>query len=815
MRLCGDEREDDCSAYTGDGPVSGYCFDKGLCDEHMPSQEDEELSEIGAPSSGVNPAATSLPQRKKNLVVLFTLFSLAAALLYALSVVRLGLQIRDYANNNRFRVFPDSVAWHPLSYRRLFLQNPKWGDERSNRGSSPPYSFFEVSCPDCYSTYAPTQEKPPEVIIFFAHGNAGSYMQAHRLGILFLQEQKIKGRLYTFDFSEQANAHRGALLHHQADFVADTIITLYEDRKNETHNPPFIWLIGHSMGGVVVRMALSTLSDSQVFPLIAGVITLNSPNRQMPVFLDLPMWRLYKTLWDPVQKNVLANDRNGYRNPRILSLTSGPLDLMVQSKHTRLSDSIGCNNGSCIDVTTEHPKVCGKTFSHDDIMRDYCVVEFWTSAVIRNSLVRGDGISPESRNLKLRNWSLPEGINDPAPPPHSFSDAFSWWAEASYTHVGLTVLVAFSYGSFVLSAIHPLLLRLLLNLRVLSHCCADWSWKSLFTSSHTAVVMVTPIMGIVGHLLLVQIPCCLLPAMEGCKSPWIADTLVCKPTFDPLMLVWCAFAASGPALKGIWMGIIAYRLLQLLLRGSKFGWTKFWLVTHRACIYLRLPRWVRRSPTRSDDNCDEPWNRIIPVTVFGVVVFLCGVLLPLRICDRALVWLCLTIVLLPLSASYQTATFDSSDGRREEAYMLVSAYALLHLIHLHPFFAWRNALRSATFDDATVVDFTSRAVEVLLLVLILSYVMWPLYHEQRFCEQLHRDKLSSLAKALASPWIQRLSPHLCILLVLIPLVWMISVPVASFRIVWVLLYAFPCFLLGPALVSGGSGGTLLAPGTSN
>nr|CCC89730.1 conserved hypothetical protein [Trypanosoma congolense IL3000] len=790
-------------------------------------EEEVELISVGSPSVKVGtcqaPAReTAAASRARFPVTFSTIITLALTLLYALSVLRLELLIKDFSMSNPFDRFPSGAVWYRMGYQKWEPRIPYVNDGETRQ----PFKLYRVVCIDCPNAYRLQTSSNPDVIIFFIHGNAGSYAQVHRLGILFLQRTDITGEVFSFDFSEQISIHRGELIKQQAAFVSDTIKaadTLIKQQHDQSQSgsqrsAPLIWLVGHSMGGVVARMVAGELAGTDTFTRLAGIITLNTPHRQMPIFLDLPLQQLYKDFWlssalhRPVQENGSCN------YPRILSITSGSLDMQVQQNLTHLGGS-GCQPRLRVGVNTENQRVCNKTSSHDDILRDYCTIVFVVSALVNNSVaMKGD----TSELPHQREWLLPDGVKSPAPPKLTFADFLSTWAELSMNNISFATGVVFFYTALILSAVYPFLGGLLKWIMAFRHSesscsdchCSMWHGNDLCSCSrrpwlllillspHMGVVLLALAIGAVGRLLLVQMTCCVVPGLERCKLPWIADSLVCRPVFQPSLLLWHALGAVGPTLEGLWAGILGHRLLSVLLRLSLMVRVKCEPALSGLYITFKMLFLPRSSLGR---NCDpEQWFQTFTVVSFSVAVVLIWYFLPLQISGRALAWFCLVHILLPLSASCPS----SASGRRtfrldaEISQAMVSVYALLHLLSLQPLFVWKNLQRAGVIDDARQVDGTCYVVEILLLILLFVHLVWSLYRPTGCSNQLQAGTLVTWRWSFARGGsTQLIAACACVLIfVVAPLTWLLSVPVESFRIVSVLVWVFPFFLLGPMFV---------------
>ncbi|KEG11866.1 GPI inositol deacylase 2 [Trypanosoma grayi] len=719
----------------------------------------------------------------------------AAGVMFAVSMLAYLGSTTELQGRNRPRPFPSEVDWNGIKYNEVSLVDSK-GKNRNGLSYSESYALHRV---ECWQRSIPIPPPSPArktgvgTLIFFIHGNSGSYKQATQLACAVLQRCGINPEFYSLDFAEQANIHRGRLLEQQAAFAVDVVRSLRRKRDRDKLQQPVgfyvrdskvvaqqqqhgvvtnVWLIGHSMGGVVAQLASTMMSGTS--SSVNGIITLNTPHRQPPIFLDEPMLHVYTTLWKSFRKSEALQGQMRVL-PRVVSITSGALDLQVESQLTDLArGSNAARQQHSATIHTDDSKVCGQMFSHNDVVRDYCVVDL-VARIIANE------------SLECRNNSDTMNL---ATLPRSGVLTISWWAERSVMRHTLPVAVVSLYTAVILASFRPLVLYLLVSARCAPfhphhHChfhILNYESAMLFKARAVGVVFLTVLIGVSSQLLLVQFRCCMLPQSDWCALPWIADDLVCTPTNGWSHLLSLFLAAVGPAVVGSWAGVAAYQLLRLLLLLS----TSWWKVMWSFYCYLAGHGRVRRSGL----VC---WN-YIPVIGYLAAVVLCW-LLSVQLCQRALVWLCITLLLLPMRMlSSEKVTAVARNRAIKDVRALVAAYALLHVLHIHPFFVLRNAWLSDTDDkDATMIYAWSRVVEITLHALLLAHVVCPVLPHHLFPRRrgshhvwttlTHRNPLR-VAVVAAS------------LLLLCSLMVMASVPVESFRVAWVLLLGFPaCVLL--------------------
>ncbi|ORC93364.1 GPI inositol deacylase 2 [Trypanosoma theileri] len=734
------------------------------------------------------------------------------ALLFTLSLILFLITTfeaqKQQKGNNQL---PYTNDWHVLGYEKvnsIQVKKQKYNGTDSLHNS---YALHRLLC------YDPTESAKSilntlDVLVFFIHGNSGSYKQGGKLGCALKKRQSIIREVYSFDFAEQANIHRGRLLWQQADFVVHTLKTLrnegniiqqqeqkYKGQTTTTtttssSSTPFLWLIGHSMGGVVAGLALEMimLEAKEMIPFFHGIIMLNSPYRQPPIFLDEPMLRLYLILWQNVNRNntIIHYPQNVL--PRMVSISSGALDLQVEQKLTILPTNSGEKDlKRYFNIRTDNPTVCGKMLSHNDIVQDYCVSEFVASFIVNASI-----------NKK---WKGEEYTNIVSVPV-TYTSFFSRWGEWSVEDHTLPIAVVSLYTALMLSAIFPLIPHLIYLSRPFTHMIYlrvpflfsfGRQLLAIFTVPPViGVVLMTLFIGTVSRLFIKQINCCLFHfGGNWCLLPWVADSLMCIPTIN---FTRTFFTTIGPLLMGSWIGVAAYHLLGLLLwltrRGLMMMWSYF-------PSYMLL-RGFRRIFSTYGSNYHSYlyyYYYYFPAIVYMTTFIICE-LLSLKISRRALVWLGFLLFLfsiLYICKKESKHVFQYYSVINSQ--LLVLTYALLFVLQLQPFFVLRNAWISGTNDsddDITVIDGYNRVVEIFLHILIIIHILWPI----RFSlEEQHRQLKSFFcSRCLESLMVVFLMVAFSLLV--LSLVFMNAIPVESFRIVWVLVWGFPALLFCNVLV---------------
>lgn len=193
--------------------------------------------------------------------------------------------------------------------------------------------------------YGAQNLKPMPVL--FIPGNAGSYAQVRslaasswdqywqgRMDIPAAEFFNVSGPLiwYTIDFNEDFSAFHGQTLHDQAYYVNEVLRYLqylHPSADNgvlrEGEQRTTVALVGHSMGGIVARLALEL--DNYLPGTVDTIVTLSTPHAFPPVPFDRSIDRVYS------QINRAHNDHV----PLLISLAGGVLDTQLSSDASSLS----------------------------------------------------------------------------------------------------------------------------------------------------------------------------------------------------------------------------------------------------------------------------------------------------------------------------------------------------------------------------------------------------------------------------------------------------------------------------------------------
>ena len=168
------------------------------------------------------------------------------------------------------------------------------------------------------------------VFALFVPGNAGSGKQVRSLATESMRawagsnsSQKKGGAdgflldFYAVDFDEELSAFHGGYLVDQASYVAAALAHLLRQYPADT---PFI-IVGHSMGGVVARLAVA-----QDDPCLA-LVTLAAPHAEAPAHVHPSLEAAYARLAVTPLPHGAA----------VVSLSGGPQDFQVHPWLTRIS----------------------------------------------------------------------------------------------------------------------------------------------------------------------------------------------------------------------------------------------------------------------------------------------------------------------------------------------------------------------------------------------------------------------------------------------------------------------------------------------
>ncbi|KAJ1651125.1 GPI inositol deacylase [Dispira simplex] len=230
-------------------------------------------------------------------------------------------------------------------------------------------------------------DEPFRIPVLFIPGHAGSYKQVRSVASVtahkfdqdrtqFPRQVYEQGNIgfdfFTLDLNEEFTALHGYSLLEQAEFVNDAIdyiLSLYPETREKYHRlldpfdqgtipwalPQSVVVIGHSMGGVVARTAV-TLANHRPFS-INTIITLASPHMAPPAALESYVGQLYEQnndFW--IRQFNTPRNASLLADMSIVSIAGGNLDAMVSSDLAFIDTSVPAHHGFTA-FTTQIPGV--------------------------------------------------------------------------------------------------------------------------------------------------------------------------------------------------------------------------------------------------------------------------------------------------------------------------------------------------------------------------------------------------------------------------------------------------------------------------
>ena len=181
------------------------------------------------------------------------------------------------------------------------------------------------------------------------------------------------------DLNEELSAFHGQIIEDQALFLAHCvrkIATLYGGTRR-------VILVGHSMGGIVSRLAMTFGIED----LVDTIITLSTPHLLPPATMDAKIEQTYRKIHVPTQA-------------ALISICGGLSDTQIASDGCALDESLLSERGGFAVFTTAIPGVW-TGIDHQAIV--WCHQLRW-----RVARVLLDMTKPHARPLLVaRNWLLP------------------------------------------------------------------------------------------------------------------------------------------------------------------------------------------------------------------------------------------------------------------------------------------------------------------------------------------------------------------------------------------------------------------------
>ncbi|KAL5340357.1 PGAP1-like protein-domain-containing protein [Aspergillus crustosus] len=210
--------------------------------------------------------------------------------------------------------------------------------------------------------------------VLFLPGNAGSYRQVRSLAaeasrhyaqvVQHDQERRKAGTrsldFFMIDFNEDMAAFHGQTLLDQAEYVNEAvayILSLYHDprrtrRDSDLPDPSSVILVGHSMGGIVARTALTMTNYQENF--VNTIITMSAPHAKAPASFDSDLVHTYKQIndyWRQAYSQTWANN-NPLWHVTLISIAGGSRDNVVPSDYASISSLVPDTHGFTVFSST-------------------------------------------------------------------------------------------------------------------------------------------------------------------------------------------------------------------------------------------------------------------------------------------------------------------------------------------------------------------------------------------------------------------------------------------------------------------------------
>ncbi|EAW11964.1 GPI inositol-deacylase [Aspergillus clavatus NRRL 1] len=210
--------------------------------------------------------------------------------------------------------------------------------------------------------------------VLFLPGNAGSYRQVRSLAaeasrhyhdVVRHDQERVKAGtrsldFFMIDFNEDMAAFHGQTLLDQAEYVNEAvayILSLYHDPKRSRRDPQLpdpssVILVGHSMGGIVARTAL-TMANYQANS-VNTIVTMSAPHAKPPVSFESDIVHTYKQIndyWREAYSQTWANN-NPLWHVTLISIAGGSRDTVVPSDYASISSLVPETHGFTVFTST-------------------------------------------------------------------------------------------------------------------------------------------------------------------------------------------------------------------------------------------------------------------------------------------------------------------------------------------------------------------------------------------------------------------------------------------------------------------------------
>lgn len=206
--------------------------------------------------------------------------------------------------------------------------------------------------------------------------------------------------VYAIDFNNEGGGFHGAILQRQAAFIADVVSTL-----TTTCHLDQLHIVAHSIGGISVRLALTTHAQSMP-KTVRTVVTLGTPHAYPVLTWEPTMLNMYHNL---LQQPANDND------PVIVSISGGLRDEMIPPMACCF---VGHDNRkrrwSLLATNIMHPATIEGIDSPPTLGMDHCASVWCHNLLsqVRNILyvlIRADSMKNETRTVLLQQWLREQG----------------------------------------------------------------------------------------------------------------------------------------------------------------------------------------------------------------------------------------------------------------------------------------------------------------------------------------------------------------------------------------------------------------------
>ncbi|KAI9197459.1 PGAP1-like protein-domain-containing protein [Polychytrium aggregatum] len=214
----------------------------------------------------------------------------------------------------------------------------------------------------------PSSPVPAGHPVLFIPGHAGSYEQARSLGSrAHYQHQRlmfggpdtsqIPFDVFTVDTQEELTAFGEDLVLQQAEYVNEAIahiLSLYRSHDSGQPQPSSVMVVAHSMGGIVVRVAMTLPSHRP--GSVDTIFTLSTPHLAPPASFAPGMAQLYSRVNRIWGQGGFQKHAPGFENVSLVSIAGGNQDHMIRSELSEVEAFLPHHHGFTV-YTTSIPEV--------------------------------------------------------------------------------------------------------------------------------------------------------------------------------------------------------------------------------------------------------------------------------------------------------------------------------------------------------------------------------------------------------------------------------------------------------------------------